>query len=146
MGHACSGIWLYMYTNWTYHSILHWLILQFSPLVSPVVYEYETCYFLNFGTCIYIHHTCLFHLSSTDEMSVTLFEATCKCTFLRTYKLWRLPSTILLAVTVFCVILQAEDPVFKVGVFTKYGKWMDGWETRRKRIPGHDWCIVELGQ
>lgn len=22
---------------------------------------------------------------------------------------------------------------------------MDGWETRRKRIPGHDWCIIELG-
>eukprot|EP00105_Crassostrea_gigas_P043017 XP_019927165.1 PREDICTED: allantoicase-like isoform X1 [Crassostrea gigas] len=42
-------------------------------------------------------------------------------------------------------LLKAEDPLFKVGVFTKYGKWMDGWETRRKRIPGHDWCIVELG-
>ncbi|XP_052704619.1 allantoicase-like isoform X1 [Crassostrea angulata] len=42
-------------------------------------------------------------------------------------------------------LLKAEDPVFKVGVFTKYGKWMDGWETRRKRIPGHDWCIIELG-
>jgi allantoicase len=44
------------------------------------------------------------------------------------------------------VVFQAEDPVFKSGVFTKYGKWMDGWETRRKRIPGHDWCIIELGQ
>lgn len=22
---------------------------------------------------------------------------------------------------------------------------MDGWETRRKRTPGHDWCIVQLG-
>lgn len=22
---------------------------------------------------------------------------------------------------------------------------MDGWETRRKRIPGHDWCIIRLG-
>jgi Allantoicase repeat len=22
------------------------------------------------------------------------------------------------------------------------GKWMDGWETRRKRIAGHDWCII----
>lgn len=21
---------------------------------------------------------------------------------------------------------------------------MDGWETRRKRIPGHDWCIIRL--
>ena len=25
------------------------------------------------------------------------------------------------------------------------GKWMDGWETRRRRTPGHDWCIVKLG-
>jgi allantoicase len=22
---------------------------------------------------------------------------------------------------------------------------MDGWESRRKRVPGHDWCIVRLG-
>ena len=22
---------------------------------------------------------------------------------------------------------------------------MDGWETRRKRIPGHDWCVIKLG-
>ena len=22
---------------------------------------------------------------------------------------------------------------------------MDGWETRRRRDPGHDWCIVRLG-
>lgn len=22
---------------------------------------------------------------------------------------------------------------------------MDGWETRRKRKPGHDWCIIKLG-
>lgn len=21
---------------------------------------------------------------------------------------------------------------------------MDGWETRRRRIPGHDWCIIKL--
>ena len=25
------------------------------------------------------------------------------------------------------------------------GKWMDGWESRRRRAPGHDWCIVQLG-
>src|SRR5262249_40660410 len=24
-------------------------------------------------------------------------------------------------------------------------KWMDGWETRRRRTPGHDWCVVTLG-
>ena len=22
---------------------------------------------------------------------------------------------------------------------------MDGWESRRRRTPGHDWCIVKLG-
>jgi allantoicase len=22
---------------------------------------------------------------------------------------------------------------------------MDGWESRRKRVPGHDWCVVRLG-
>ncbi|KAI4460747.1 allantoicase [Holotrichia oblita] len=42
-------------------------------------------------------------------------------------------------------LLKYEDPVFKVGLYTDYGKWMDGWETRRKRKPGHDWCIIELG-
>jgi allantoicase len=29
--------------------------------------------------------------------------------------------------------------------YTERGKWMDGWESRRKRGPGHDWCIVRLG-
>ncbi len=29
--------------------------------------------------------------------------------------------------------------------YTDHGKWMDGWETRRRREPGHDWCIVQLG-
>ena len=29
--------------------------------------------------------------------------------------------------------------------YTERGKWMDGWETRRKRVAGHDWCIVRLG-
>jgi allantoicase len=32
------------------------------------------------------------------------------------------------------------------GVYTERGKWMDGWETRRRRDDGdHDWCIVRLG-
>jgi allantoicase len=38
--------------------------------------------------------------------------------------------------------------VFIEGKFTDRGKWMDGWESRRKRELGpgaHDWCIVELG-
>lgn len=42
-------------------------------------------------------------------------------------------------------LLKKKDPEFKPGLFTEFGKWMDGWETRRKRIPGHDWCIIELG-
>lgn len=29
--------------------------------------------------------------------------------------------------------------------YTPEGKWMDGWETRRKRVPGYDWCILKLG-
>src|SRR5207245_2471842 len=31
------------------------------------------------------------------------------------------------------------------GKYTARGKWMDGWETRRRRGPGHDWCIIRLG-
>ena len=36
-------------------------------------------------------------------------------------------------------------PVFLPGRYTERGKWMDGWETRRRRAPGHDWCVVRLG-
>ena len=35
---------------------------------------------------------------------------------------------------------------FEPDAYTERGKWMDGWESRRKRGPGHDWCIVELGE
>lgn len=42
-------------------------------------------------------------------------------------------------------MLQPEDPVFIPGKYDENGKWMDGWESRRKRGPGHDWCIVRLG-
>ena len=34
-------------------------------------------------------------------------------------------------------ILNAQQPIFKEGVYDKHGKWMDGWETRRKRKSGH---------
>jgi allantoicase len=37
-------------------------------------------------------------------------------------------------------MLSDEPPVFIPGKFTAWGKWMDGWETRRKRQAGHDWC------
>ncbi|TRY96415.1 hypothetical protein DNTS_033284 [Danionella cerebrum] len=42
-------------------------------------------------------------------------------------------------------LLKRDPPEFIASAFTEFGKWMDGWETRRKRIPGHDWCIVQLG-
>jgi allantoicase len=42
-------------------------------------------------------------------------------------------------------LLAAEPAVFVPGRYTDRGKWMDGWETRRRRTPGHDWCIVRLG-
>lgn len=35
--------------------------------------------------------------------------------------------------------------IFIADKYTDRGKWMDGWESRRKRVPGHDWCIVKLG-
>jgi allantoicase len=42
-------------------------------------------------------------------------------------------------------LLKAAAPVWIADKFTDVGKWMDGWETRRRRAPGHDWCIVKLG-
>lgn len=42
-------------------------------------------------------------------------------------------------------LLKATVPVFVEGKYTDLGKWMDGWESRRRRSPGFDWCIVRLG-
>lgn len=42
-------------------------------------------------------------------------------------------------------LLQAAAPVWDEHRYTDRGKWMDGWETRRRREPGHDCCIVRLG-
>ena len=42
-------------------------------------------------------------------------------------------------------LLEPEPAVFIPDKYTDRGKWMDGWETRRRRTPGHDWCIVKLG-
>ena len=42
-------------------------------------------------------------------------------------------------------LLKPAKPIFIEGKYTDLGKWMDGWETRRRRTPGHDWCIVRLG-
>lgn len=42
-------------------------------------------------------------------------------------------------------MLQNTPPVFIVGKFDDHGKWMDGWETRRKRYEGYDHAVVRLG-
>ncbi|HSY40948.1 MAG TPA: allantoicase [Polyangia bacterium] len=46
-------------------------------------------------------------------------------------------------------LLQPARAVFLEGKFTERGKWMDGWESRRKRTSGrdaaHDWCLLALG-
>ena len=35
--------------------------------------------------------------------------------------------------------------IFITDKYTDRGKWMDGWESRRKRTPGHDWAVIQLG-
>ncbi|HKA37034.1 MAG TPA: allantoicase [Thermoanaerobaculia bacterium] len=42
-------------------------------------------------------------------------------------------------------LVRDSAPVFKEGEYTDRGKWMDGWETRRRREPGYDWAILRLG-
>ena len=43
-------------------------------------------------------------------------------------------------------MLNPEPAVFVVGKYDTNGKWMDGWESRRKRVNGYDWCIVKLAK
>lgn len=42
------------------------------------------------------------------------------------------------------MILDAP-PVFVPDKYDEHGKWMDGWESRRRRDGGHDWCVLRLG-
>jgi len=41
-------------------------------------------------------------------------------------------------------LLKPGRGIFIPDKYTERGKWMDGWESRRKREPGHDWCIIQL--
>ncbi len=43
-------------------------------------------------------------------------------------------------------LAKPESPIFIPGKYTPRGKWMDGWESRRKRAPGNDWCVIRLGR
>lgn len=42
-------------------------------------------------------------------------------------------------------LVKASTPIFVDDKYTDRGKWMDGWESRRRRTPGFDWCILRLG-
>ena len=41
-------------------------------------------------------------------------------------------------------LLKPGRGIFIPDKYTERGKWMDGWESRRKRIEGYDWCIIQL--
>jgi len=42
-------------------------------------------------------------------------------------------------------LLRAEPPGFTARTFGHKGQVVDGWETRRRRQPGHDWALIRLG-
>ena len=41
-------------------------------------------------------------------------------------------------------MLSPSEPQWKEDVYDDHGKWMDGWESRRKRYHGYDYCIIRL--
>ena len=43
-------------------------------------------------------------------------------------------------------MIDPAPPVFIPGKYDDNGKWMDGWESRRRRGPGHDHCTIRLGR
>ena len=42
-------------------------------------------------------------------------------------------------------LIDPQPPMFIDDKYDDHGKWMDGWESRRKRTPGNDHCIIRLG-
>ncbi len=41
-------------------------------------------------------------------------------------------------------LIKPGRGIFIHDKYTDRGKWMDGWESRRKRVAGHDWAVVQL--
>jgi len=41
-------------------------------------------------------------------------------------------------------LIDPATPVFVAGKYDDHGKWMDGWESRRKRTTGHDFCVIRI--
>ena len=42
-------------------------------------------------------------------------------------------------------LLLPERPAFRPHTFGHKGQIVDGWESRRRREPGHDWALIRLG-
>jgi allantoicase len=42
-------------------------------------------------------------------------------------------------------LIRPDAPQWLEDKYTDKGKWMDGWESQRRRTPGHDWCVIRLG-
>jgi allantoicase len=42
-------------------------------------------------------------------------------------------------------LIKPEAPAYQTYTFGHKGQVYDGWETRRRREPGHDWAVVRLG-
>ncbi|MDJ0832120.1 MAG: allantoicase [Gammaproteobacteria bacterium] len=43
-------------------------------------------------------------------------------------------------------LLNPEPPVWIPDKYDDNGKWMDGWESRRRRNGGHDYLVIKLGR
>ena len=43
-------------------------------------------------------------------------------------------------------LISSGEPIWKEGIYDENGKWMDGWETRRRRNKEHDYLILHLGR
>lgn len=41
-------------------------------------------------------------------------------------------------------MLADSPPLFVADRYDDHGKWMDGWESRRRRGPGHDHAVIQL--
>lgn len=42
-------------------------------------------------------------------------------------------------------LILDEEPIFVPDKYDNNGKWMDGWESRRRRDNGNDWCLIRMG-
>ena len=43
-------------------------------------------------------------------------------------------------------LLSDSEPEFYKGWFDDHGQYMDGWESRRRRTTGNDWCLIRLAK